>query len=167
MFCFSCYSGLRYSDVKTLRPQHIKDGVMVKRMVKTQRIETIPITPQAQRILDKYPVSESDVYRFKVPADGVLNRYIKEIGQIVGINTMTTIMKNKGGKSFEITKPKCEYITFHVGRHTFIILSLEKGIRVETIQKEVGRQDIKTTMRYVKILGSVVKNEFSQAWSED
>jgi integrase len=167
IFCFACYTGLRYSDIKTLRPEHIKSGEIVKRMVKTRRIETIPLIPNAQAILDKYPVEQGNSYLFRVFSNPIVNRYIKEIGEKVGINSTMTITKKQGGKAYEISEPKYKFISFHAARHTFIILSLEKGVRVEVVQKAVGHRDIKTTMKYVKLLGSVVKSEFLEGWAED
>lgn len=167
IFCFACYTGLRYSDVKTLRPEHIKSGEIVKRMVKTQRIETIPLIPNAQAILDKYPVEQSNSYLFRVLSNPIVNRYIKEVGEKVGIDSTMTITKKQGGKAHEISEPKYKFISFHAARHTFIILSLEKGVRVEVVQKAVGHRDIKTTMKYVKLLGSVVKGEILKGWEGD
>jgi integrase len=164
MFCFACYTGLRFSDVKSLRPEHIKNGEIVKRIAKTQRIETIPIIPNAQAILNKYPVEKDNPYRFRVFSNPIINRYIKEVAEVAGLDSTVTITKKRGGKGHEISEPKYKFISYHVARHTFIILSLEKGVRVEVVQKAVGHRDIKTTMKYVKLLGSVVKSEMLKAW---
>jgi integrase len=117
--------------------------------------------------LDKYPVEQSNSYLFRVLSNPIVNRYIKEVGEKVGIDSTMTITKKQGGKAHEISEPKYKFISFHAARHTFIILSLEKGVRVEVVQKAVGHRDIKTTMKYVKLLGSVVKGEILKGWEGD
>ena len=44
-------------------------------------------------------------------------------------------------------------IRFHDLRHTAITLMVKKGVLLPMIQKIAGHKDIKTTMRYVHVLG--------------
>ena len=75
VFCFGCYTGLRYSDLNTLTNDHIQNGLIKKTMIKnsTKTVE-IPILPMTQDILDKYNYSFKSLPTY---SDQKLNKYIK------------------------------------------------------------------------------------------
>ncbi len=54
VFCFSCYTGLRFSDVSQLTKKDFKKNLVRVRTAKTKDILTIPLLPQAIAILEKY-----------------------------------------------------------------------------------------------------------------
>ena len=44
-----------------------------------------------------------------------------------------------------------KHLTFHVGRHTFATLALNRGMPVETLSRILGHTNIRTTQIYAKI----------------
>lgn len=127
-FLFSCYTGLRYQDLKNLKYQDINDGVIVIIMHKTKDRVSVPIISKAKALLGEgFP--EQNV--FKVKANQVTNRYLKEL-------TGKTQIKKK--------------ISFHCARHTFATVGLELGIPIEYISDLLGHKDLRTTKIYAKIL---------------
>lgn len=164
VFCFCCFTGLRYSDIATLKLEHIKDNHILKKMQKTNKYVKIPLSRYAQCILDKYEEDNDGIHCFKVFANPVMNRYLKEIGKKIGINTMVTLSTGRGGEIIENTQPKYEFITCHTARRSFITLSLQKGMRPEVVMKIVGHSDIRTMMKYVKLVDNVLSDEMLKAW---
>ncbi len=51
-------------------------------------------------------------------------------------------------------------IIFHIARHTFAVMCLSKGAKIENVAKMMGHTDIKTTQIYAKVLNSAVEKEF-------
>lgn len=49
-------------------------------------------------------------------------------------------------------------IRFHDFRHTSITLMVKKGFLLPVVQKIAGHKDIKTTMRYVHVLGEDIED---------
>ena len=47
-----------------------------------------------------------------------------------------------------------------MGRHSFAVLALNLGVKIENLAKMMGHTDIKTTQIYAKVLNESVKSEF-------
>lgn len=54
LYCFGCYTGLRFSDIATLWREHFQNGYILKNITKPKEDDRITILPQAKAILDKY-----------------------------------------------------------------------------------------------------------------
>jgi site-specific recombinase XerD len=133
IFVFSCYTGLAYIDVKNLRQKHIRtsfDGnlwVMTKRQ-KTDVQSNIPLLDVAKQILEKYKGTLPDEKVLPILSNQKMNAYLKEIGDLCGIE---------------------QNLTFHLARHTFgTTVTLAKGVPIETVSKMLGHTNIKTTQIY-------------------
>lgn len=130
-FLLGCYTGLRFSDIITLRSEHItEDGWIHKKMVKTGFVVDIPITKlfegKAEKLIQKYK--------------GDIGRLTKEIGDNAGVNRTLKPLLEKAGADLKIT--------FHSSRHTFATLLTQQGVDLTTIQKLLGHQKIQTTQIY-------------------
>ncbi len=143
IFVFSCYTGLAYIDIKNLKKEHIIQGfdgnpwIMTKRQ-KTDVQTVVPLLDVAQEILKKYKGLPKDVL-LPVPTNQKTNAYLKEIGDLCGIN------KN---------------LTFHLARHTFATtITLSNGVPIETVSKMLGHTNIKTTQIYARITNEKVSSD--------
>ena len=141
IFVFSCYTGLAYIDVKNLRQKHIRtsfDGnlwVMTKRQ-KTNVQSNIPLLDEAKQILEKYRDTLPDEKVLPILSNQKMNAYLKEIGDLCGIE---------------------QNLTFHLARHTFgTTVTLAKGVPIETVSKMLGHTNIKTTQIYARITNSKI-----------
>ena len=167
MFCLTCYTGLRFSDLKSLKPEHIKKrvyGMEIEiNMIKTKTTVIIPLNDKAINILNNY-----DGFKRKLPiySNQKSNDYIKEICFMANINSQITTVHFQGSKRIEKSVQKYNLISNHSGRHTFATLSLENGMRIEVLQKILGHKSIKTTMKYVRITDNVKAEEMNRAWNK-
>lgn len=143
IFIFSCFSGLAYIDVKNLRESNIRtsfDGglwIMGKRE-KTDVSFTIPLLEVPQKILDKYKGLFPDNKILPVPSNQKMNSYLKEIGDLCGIE---------------------KDLSFHLARHTFATLTLSKGVSIESVSKMLGHTNIRTTQIYARITDSKISHD--------
>lgn len=139
-FLFSCYTGLRYSDLKLLRKDSI-DGNKIKiNMHKTGIVVSIPLTQKAKQLLPLETFPDTG-FAFRVYCNKVTNRVLKQISH-----------------RFNIQKK----LTFHVARHTFATVSITLGIPIEVVSKLLGHTNLKTTQVYAKIVDGVKEREMEK-----
>ncbi|NEW84136.1 MAG: site-specific integrase [Mariniphaga sp.] len=146
IFIFSCFCGIAYIDVKKLRAENIRtsfDGnlwIMGKRE-KTDVSFNIPLLDIPQKILDKYKGTLPENMILPVPSNQKVNAYLKEIGDVCGID---------------------KDLTFHLARHTFATLTLSKGVSIESVSKMLGHTNIKTTQIYARITDAKIGNDMAE-----
>lgn len=131
-FLFSCFTGLRISDIRSLKWEHILENKLCKRQDKTDGMLNLPLSINSLSILSKQKeAAQNDNFIFtlpkKVPFNKIVGNWIKEAG-----------IKKK--------------ITFHCSRHTHALLLLESGSGIYTVSKLLGHKNIKTTEIYAHIL---------------
>ncbi len=142
-FLFSCYTGLRYSDLKSLQSNSISDNKVKIKMHKTGYLVTVPLTQKAVNLLPTSLGSGTQSV-FRIYCNKVTNRILKLIGM-----------------RYEIPKK----LTCHVARHTFATASITLGIPIEVVSKLLGHTSIKTTQVYAKIVDNVKEREM-QKWDQ-
>ena len=164
-FCFSCFTGLRYSDLKNLKKSDVINGAIRIKTIKTQSQLTIPLTNEAIAILDKYkdyPMTAA----LPVISNQKMNDAVKEVAEFCGFNEPTTIVRYRGGERIETTVPKYQLITTHVGRKTFVSVAFERGMRSEIIRQISGHKNPKVFDRYNKIDVRTIEKEMSIAFQQ-
>ncbi len=140
-FLFSCFTGLRLSDILALTWQQIREGKIYFRQKKTRGLEYLKIPSSAIKILyeDNKPEELQDskelIFNIPLKKKGDLSRHLR-----------------KWAKLAEIDKE----ITFHTARHTFATMSLTYGIDLYTVSKMLGHKNINTTQVYAKIINEKV-----------
>lgn len=164
LFCFSCYTGLRYSDIKQLTHEHINENVIIKKIQKTQKTERMPLNKQALEILEKYKYLPLNA--LPQISHQKANEYIKEACKIAEIDTPVLKSVSRGGKVTEKTYPKHELITMHVGRKTFVTNSLYLGMNVQAIKGITGQKKDSTFNKYLKIVEDYKKIEMDNSWNK-
>jgi integrase len=141
-FLFSCYTGLRYGDVKKLKYKDLENNTVRIITEKKKKPVEIPLSQKAIALagsgLDNLPV-------FKVLTDQPTNRYLKEICKTAGIK------KN---------------ISFHCSRHTFATNCVEMGIPIQVVKELLAHSDIKETLIYAKTTLRA-KEEAIRKWEEN
>lgn len=145
MFLFSCYTGLRFSDLSALSKKDIRtingEKWLYVTMQKTNLSIQIPLfllfDNKPIEILNRYIEDDRD-YIFDSLTNQYINRKLKEIAEMVGIT------KN---------------VTFHTARHTQATYLLYKGVSVTTVQKLLGHKKLETTQIYSKVMDRTITNE--------
>ena len=149
VFCFCALTGLAFTDVDHLRPEHIttdENGTLWihKPREKTAVVSRIPLLPHPIRILQKYEQDPDLRLKGKllpVPSNQKMNAYLKEIADICLIN------KN---------------LTVHLARHTFATLAIEYGMPIDIIAKILGHSNTNMTRHYAKISEANISREMQK-----
>ncbi|OGX85086.1 hypothetical protein BEN47_15320 [Hymenobacter lapidarius] len=76
LFLLACYTGLRYSDLVALRPEHWQGNLLRLRTQKTRETVTVPLRPGAQALLERLFAGELEFI-----SNQKLNAHLKRIGR--------------------------------------------------------------------------------------
>lgn len=147
-FLFSCYTGLRYSDIRVLTKQDIQNynssRWILLRMKKTNHEIRIPIKTifngKALEISKSVPRPRGVLFRLK--NNQQTNRHLKRIAKLLGI-------KKK--------------ISFHTARHTCATLLLYRGVSITSVQKVLGHQSVTTTQIYSTVTDLTLQKELRKS----
>lgn len=161
-FCFACSCGLRYQDVANLRWVHIKNDYLELTTQKTKQKARIPLNEYSLDILAKYRGQARPLH---VISNQKTNDYLKELGELAGINQEIERTRYKGSEALKEIMPKYQFLSFHDARRTFVTLSLEKGMLPSEIMEITGHSTIKMLEKYIKITDKGLKASTTRAWA--
>lgn len=132
-FLFSCYCGLRCSDIRNLTWNDIaqENGKFIARIIiqKTKTPLALPLSSMALSYLPERGKDEDRV--FYLPTQGYVNEMLKQWAEAAGIK---------------------KHVTFHVARHTFATLCITADVDIFSVSKLLGHHDVKITEVYAKLI---------------
>ena len=153
LFCFMCYTGLRYSDV-FLQKHQLKQRTNAAGLVEhyaqvttrkgNQKLE-VPLIPQAYALLEKHG------FCFPVRKHRYFNDMLTTICARLtstSAHELTTVINYCGSTRLEVTQAKHLFYSAHTGRRTFINLQLENGIDITKLKGITGHGDFNMLARY-------------------
>lgn len=134
-YLFSCFCGLRHSDICNLKWGDIvnrggREYIDI-RMKKTDLPLSVPLSDEARIWLPLRGESKNADYIFHLPS-------------LVQVNNILRTWATKAGIS--------KHLSFHTSRHTFATLGLTAGVDIYTVSKLLGHTNVKTTQIYGKII---------------
>jgi len=159
LFVLGCLTGGRFSDYSSITKADIFGDNLRMTQIKTGTKVNIPLLPETKKILEKY--------KYNIPkiSNQKFNEYLKELFLYLEFFDDVKHINFIGKKRTETIHKKWELITSHTARKTFVTLSLEAGMRQETVMKISGHTSYESFKRYMKITDTMVKNETLKAWS--
>lgn len=137
-FLFSCFTGLRYSDLHSLDASEIFDYKIRKQMHKTGDPVYVPIPLQARLLL---PENLKSGRVFRIVENSHFNR------------TLRTAAKKLG---------YYKHIHCHLARHTFATTCITLGIPLPATSKLLGHRKLETTLIYAKFVDTFLDKEMKK-----
>lgn len=136
LFLFSCFTGLRYSDVMALKWESIKSEPkeIHFKAKKTSKVQEIPLIEHSLAILTKYgklTIKTAKTSVFPQITNQVVNRNLKVLMNLVSIN---------------------KQVSFHSGRHTFATTHIQAKTNILYIKDLLGHSKLTETQLYTKSL---------------
>ena len=138
LFMVSFYTrGMSFVDMIYLRKSDVRDGVLTYRRKKTGQTLSLRVEAPLQKIIDRYdsdspyvlPVlTADDSYRAYRQQQRELNKFIRKIGELLGIS---------------------EPLTFYVARHSWATLARDCGTPLTVISAGMGHTSERTTRVYL------------------
>lgn len=149
LFIFCCFTGLAFSDIKQLAPEHIVTDMQGHRWTRKPRRKTgnmcnIPLLEIPEEILKRYrtdPECLAHNVLLPVTSNQKMNVYLKELADICGIR------KN---------------LSTHCARHFFATYTLAHGVSIESVAKMLGHSNTNMTRHYAKVLDQTILREMSK-----
>ena len=152
LFCFCSFTSLRYSDMANLKRSNVFPDHILITTQKTSDMLKIELNDYALAILDKYRDQKFPNNKaLPVLSNQRMNEYIKEMGEICGLNTPETVTYYIGNKRYDEIHPKWALLGTHTGRRTFICNALMLGIPPQVVMKWTGHNDYKAMKPYIDI----------------
>ena len=136
LFLFLCFSSLHIGDAKELTLEQFTDTTFTYFRMKLKKRKPMPIQvpvsePLRQLLKNIVGTRKKGPVFEKLCADQTMNRYLKEIAVIAGIE---------------------KHITHKVGRHTFATIFLRKTKDIASLKEILGHSDLKETLVYAHVL---------------
>lgn len=136
-FLFSCFCGLRVSDVEALTWGMISkdNGNYVCNIVmkKTKEQLYLPLSKEALKWLPNRGEAKDQDKVFPLPSDSCVYKYLQQWVRAAGIT---------------------KHVSFHVSRHTFATMMISLGSDLYTVSKLLGHTNIKVTEVYAKLVNA-------------
>jgi integrase len=133
-FIFVCYTGLRISDIKSLKWGDVeRDPIqIIKRQKKTRRAVYVPLKDTAWNIIDDSidHNPEDKVFNLLANTRSQTNQYLLKWAEKAGIK-----------------KP----VGWHTARRTFATLGLEHGADIYTVANLLGHKKLKQVAKYAQV----------------
>lgn len=140
LFLLSCYTGLRFSDITNLRKNDFLElDNFLYLLVNTEKTG-VKVTLNLSLLMDGKAIAIVEKYRNLGKNDLLFSSLV-----------LTNQKINRRLKEIQATAGIKKRLHFHIARHTFATLLLEKGLELQEIQKLLGHTDLKTTSIYAKI----------------
>lgn len=150
LFLIGLNTGFRVSDWYQVKPENFKttdkeNAYIEITQTKTKAIATTPLRPIVKDILVKYHnvlpvISEQEV-----------NRSIKELCQLAGINQKVKITSTvSGGQQVEVFE-KWEQVSTHTARRSFATNLYRDGVDSRIIMRATGHTTEKNFIKYLKL----------------
>lgn len=139
----SCFTGMHYSDIVSLKPENIveKNGrtFISKKRVKTEQPFLVPLFPQVKKIIDRHAAITDGEYLFSFYSNQKTNENLKKVALLCGIK---------------------QRLTCKMGRHTFgTTVTLQNNVPIESVSRMMGHSKISTTQIYARVLeGKLAKD---------
>ena len=153
LFLFSCYTGVAYCDMIALNREHLftddEGALWLKfRRQKTDTLCRVKLLSEAVRMIERYQSEE----RNTLFAPIAYSAYLVQL----------KALQLRAGISIPLSA--------HVGRHTFAtLITLERGVPIETVSRMLGHSSIQTTERYAHVTPKKLFDEFERflSFTED
>ncbi|MBA0882738.1 site-specific integrase [Flavobacterium undicola] len=156
VFLFSCYTGLRHSDIYNLKRNNVKKDHLDFTTKKTGERLIVELNKHSESILKKYKnINFEDNKALPVISNQNMNDYLKELAELAEINESINQIHYKGNKRIEVNSPKYSLIGTHAGRRTFVCNALALGIPAQVVMKWTGHSDYASMKPYIGIADSI------------
>ena len=160
IFMVGVWTAQRVSDYNNLSRENIKQHRIPKvidnkltykefqtveiRQKKTGAKVSIPVSTELKSILERYD------YQLPHLEDQVLNRYMKDICKLAGLDELIQIQTTKGGKAVKELKHKWELVHSHTARRTGATLMYLAGMDYYDIMRITGHTSPTMLKKYIK-----------------
>ena len=163
----SDYNNLSRENIKQHRIPKIIDNKLIYKEFQTVEIRqkktgakvSIPVSSELKNILERYD------YQLPHLEDQVINRYMKDICRLAGLDEIIQIQTTKGGKAVKEYKHKWELVHSHTARRTGATLMYLAGMDYYDIMRITGHTSPAMLKKYIKADSIEVADKITDKYS--
>ena len=163
----SDYNNLSRENIKQHRIPKIIDNKLTYKEFQTVEIRqkktgakvSIPVSTELKNILERYD------YQLPHLEDQVINRYMKDICRLAGLDELIHIQTTKGGKAVKEYKHKWELVHSHTARRTGATLMYLAGMDYYDIMRITGHTSPAMLKKYIKADSIEVADKITDKYS--
>ena len=163
----SDYNNLSRENIKQHRIPKIIDNKLTYKEFQTVEIRqkktgakvSIPVSTELKNILERYD------YQLPHLEDQVINRYMKDICRLAGLDELIQIQTTKGGKAVKEYKHKWELVHSHTARRTGATLMYLAGMDYYDIMRITGHTSPAMLKKYIKADSIEVADKITEKYS--
>ena len=159
LFVLGCYTGLRYSDLSSIKPANIKGDFIHLRQGKTMNHVVIPLNNTAKKIIRKYNNGIPEGIHMND-----FNKLIKGIAAEAGIDEDIIVTQKRGSARIDTTNKKFDLIASHTCRRSFCTNEYLKGTPTLFIMKISGHRTERNFLKYIKVDEQVAAQKMLEFW---
>lgn len=145
-FLFSCYTGLRFSDIREVHYNHVKtvsrQKWLILRMRKTKTTVRVPISKMFSGKALSLITTRGKLFP-GLPANSRCNEILKRLAKRMHIR---------------------KHLSFHCARVTCATVLIHRGVPVTTIQQILGHRSLVTTQGYAHVLDNTIYKDVGRAF---
>ena len=143
LFVLGCSTGLRYSDLVSISPSHVRNDKIHIETQKTGEGVTIPLNPLSAAILEKYQ------RRIRKISNQTYSEHLKTLLQLLpSMCEPVERVRWSGAERRSEVVQKWKLVTTHTARRTFINIALESGVSVAVLRGWVGHANLEQLLQY-------------------
>jgi len=147
LFILGAWTGLRFGDFTTIRPEQVNGDRIRVRTAKTGTAVVIPLHPCVRAILAKY-----DNALPRAISNQKMNAYVREFAAMVpSLQDRVSVSSTVAGVRRYVTKAKAELVTTHTARRSFATNYYLKGVPTRTIMAITGHQTEQAFRLYIRL----------------
>ena len=145
-------------------PEQLKDMLEQAGFSDVEVFRRKPSYATIKGILEKYRsvMKEPKGKVFPYRSDQQVNNDLKKLCRKIGLNEPVNIVRYYGNKRHTTTMKKCDAISTHAGRRTFICLAIELGILPVVIREWTGHSTDKAMKPYISVTNKKKAREMSK-----
>ncbi|MEO5996131.1 MAG: tyrosine-type recombinase/integrase [Chitinophagaceae bacterium] len=159
LFCIGCFTGQRFSDIMRFDKQDFTGTKWSFVAFKGKKRVVVPFNGY---IANAIPILQKYNYQLPTITNQKFNEYLKEVGELVGIDDTVRIIRFSGVKEVETRQSKYKFMSSHMARRTFVTLMIEKGVPLTMIQKITQHSDLRTLLKYEGHNDKSLENAFKK-----
>jgi len=152
VFMIGVWTAQRVSDYNNIGKHNIKfidvngkqQPIVSIHQQKTGHFVEIPCNSRLQVILEKYTEGIPRI------SEQWLNKYIKILGKMAGLDELVEIKESRGGEVVTELYPKYKLLCTHTARRTGATLMYLSGIPIYDIMKVTGHKSVSTLEKYIR-----------------
>lgn len=163
IFCFCCFTSLRFSDVANLTWANVHGGHIEVTQIKTGKVVRIELNKYAAQILDRHRDNGGKI--FPKVCQSKLGAILPTLCLMADITAPVQRVRYSGATRLEESGPKWQFVTSHTARRTFICNALLMGIAPHVVMKWTGHANYSAMQPYIDATDAA-KAEAMQKFNE-